>query len=305
MLNRLPHILNVAKLHLGYSEVSPPSERPDVTWPQGTVLLSTCEALADCMKFERIAHPWDELTTWRSAGGALESTVDDALAWSERDTGMITVLKLACEQNQNTTNEVHEIFPYCRYGIQQTVLLNQVRVWESGLAAHIDGSVGETSISFFDTDFVCNRDWYQRDLKCEFILTGIAYSASLAESHSFEIPRTEEWFESMQWLSGGNEYPEANSGVEHFSTEGMSVLLPAEDGDVDEYVFRGSVTETWGMSMLGQRAWRVRVTVIRNSDDFELDIVVTKRVWEGDEPPQVGQEIEGRMWLQGRLWSAD
>lgn len=61
--------------------------------------------------------------------------------------------------------------------------------------------------------------------------------------------------------------------------------------------------------MLGQHAWRVRVTVLRLSDrepeDVNLDIVITERAWKGDALPRVGQEIEGHLWLQGRLWSGE
>lgn len=33
-----------------------------------------------------------------------------------------------------------------------------------------------------------------------------------------------------------------------------------------------------------------------------LDILITRRAWTGEAPPQVGQDIEGRLWLQGYLW---
>ncbi len=48
------------------------------------------------------------------------------------------------------------------------------------------------------------------------------------------------------------------------------------------------------------------VTVLRGladgESDMDLTILVTRRVWRGDQPPVVGMEIEGSLWLQGRLW---
>jgi hypothetical protein len=38
-----------------------------------------------------------------------------------------------------------------------------------------------------------------------------------------------------------------------------------------------------------------------NAIDREYNIVITRRVWRGDQPPAVGQDIEGQLWLQGRL----
>jgi hypothetical protein len=56
---------------------------------------------------------------------------------------------------------------------------------------------------------------------------------------------------------------------------------------------------------LGQRGWTVRATVMRSiglsSDDADLTVVITQRAWQGDVPPQVGQDIEGRLWLQGYM----
>lgn len=54
-------------------------------------------------------------------------------------------------------------------------------------------------------------------------------------------------------------------------------------------------------SALIQDAWLVRATVMHLDEDFSLDILVTHKAWQGDQPPAAGQEIEGRLWLQGAL----
>lgn len=38
-----------------------------------------------------------------------------------------------------------------------------------------------------------------------------------------------------------------------------------------------------------------------SAEDFDLAIVVTARAKDGEAPPEVGQNIEGRLWLQGYL----
>jgi hypothetical protein len=82
---------------------------------------------------------------------------------------------------------------------------------------------------------------------------------------------------------------------------------PAEKGDRDKYSFRGPVKRVEPIEeFLGQSGWLLRVAVMRNEDDsdheIDLEIVVTKRIWQADTPPAAGQDIEGSLWLQGYLF---
>lgn len=105
-----------------------------------------------------------------------------------------------------------------------------------------------------------------------------------------------------QHLQAG-ELRHAVDGVMHFN--GAAIFLPIESWDIDDHEFRApvkSVTPFEGW--LGQDGWQLRATVMRVGDDdrdLDLDILVTRRAWSGDAPPQVGQDIRGRLWLQGSL----
>ena len=82
------------------------------------------------------------------------------------------------------------------------------------------------------------------------------------------------------------------------------MFLPIGEWDVDDYSFHAPVKSVEEFKdWLGQNGWRVRATVMRfGNEDADLDIVITRRAWSGEAPPQVGQDIEGRLWLQGYLW---
>ena len=41
-----------------------------------------------------------------------------------------------------------------------------------------------------------------------------------------------------------------------------------------------------------------------HGENAELDVFVTGRAWSGPEPPKAGEDIEGSLWMQGRLWWA-
>jgi len=85
---------------------------------------------------------------------------------------------------------------------------------------------------------------------------------------------------------------------------GMAVLLPIEEWDQDDYFFRGPLKAIKEVEIFGQKAWLLTTTVMRRIDgnaDVDLDVLVTRRAWQGESPPQIGADIEGRLWLQGHL----
>ena len=76
------------------------------------------------------------------------------------------------------------------------------------------------------------------------------------------------------------------------------------DGKGDALLRMDGAVRSIGV-VLGQDAWLVRATVMRLSDylseDVDLDILITPKAWRGSEPPRIGEDIQGRLWLQGRL----
>ena len=91
-----------------------------------------------------------------------------------------------------------------------------------------------------------------------------------------------------------------------FHTKGMAAFL-AHETERCQYAFRGTVKALNPLpDLFGQPPWLAIVTV--GSDiqhpgggavDFDLDIVVTRRVWGHGPPPLVGDDMEGNVWLQG------
>lgn len=221
------------------------------------------------------------------------------LAWPSPQRGIAVGLKLTPE-----ANVVAGMYPFITEGSQHLLRLRRVNVWEDGIMAQIAATCGEADLSFFDTDFVANRGWYESGSVQDFILAGIAYGAK--PSDVFELPFTPnpeqiEW-ERVLAERRGEEPPDV---PENFNLCGMAMLLPMHDGDIDEYSFRGPVKQVSSFDdFLGQSGWRMRVTVLRLAEgDFDLDIYVTRRAWRGQEPPQEGGDVEGTLWLQGRLWN--
>lgn len=219
------------------------------------------------------------------------------LIWPLRTQGLAMILRVEQEANMMVS-----LFPFFASGSQQTLTLREVVVWEGGLEAQITAGWGDAGVTFFDSQYVVNRAWYEAGKDYEFILAGLAYSAQPAEKREWTINRHPDEVAWMnQNLKEGEEPHEATYTVR---MDGASIFLPVEDWDVDDYSFHAPVKSVEAFKdWLGQDGWRVRATVMSFGDqDADLDILITRRAWSGEGPPQVGQDIEGRLWLQGYLW---
>lgn len=219
------------------------------------------------------------------------------LVWPLREKGVALVLKPEAQANM-----VVSIFPFCTLGRQLTLTLQEVRVWSGGLEAQITASWGDAEVTFFDTQYPINRAWYQVGQRYDFILSGVAYSVGPAQPRDFPVQYHPDQVAWMNQQRQPGEEPVKTSTTMHL--QGAAMFLPVPDWDVDDYSFHApvkSVTEF--TDWLGQDGWRVCATVMRFGDtDADLDILITRRAWTGDAPPRPGQDIEGRLWLQGYLW---
>lgn len=222
------------------------------------------------------------------------------LAWPTATRDVLFVIRV-----REQSNEIVSIYPRWSLGCEHTMTLSKVFVWESACEAQIEATLGNAEIVFFDTHFGLHRGWYRKGDKYQFLLTGIAYHAQPAEIQEFTIRRSPEEQAAMRWLMG-DKGPDENDLEDRYCTRGMAALMPITEWDKDDYSFRGPIRSVKEVNMLGNRAWLVRATVLRpggyKTEDVDLDIVVTERIWKGDSAPEVGQDIEGTLWLQGRLW---
>lgn len=219
------------------------------------------------------------------------------LVWPLRVQGLALTLHIKEEANM-----IVSLFPFFATGSQHTLTLREVIVWDGGLEAQITAGWGEGEVTFFDTQYLINRAWYEAGKKYDFIFSGMAYNAGPAKKHEWTIDRHPDEVAWMnQRLKEGEELQETTYTL---SLEGGAIFLPVNEWDADDYSFHAPVKSVQEFTdWLGQDGWRVRATVMRFDDeDGDLDILITRRTWSGDAPPQVGQDIEGRLWLQGYLW---
>jgi len=224
------------------------------------------------------------------------------LVWPQTDRGVIITIAVDDVAKQN---RLCTVYPFWADGQRHRLVINEVAVWEAGVEAQITATIGEAEITLYDAHYLLNRSWYECGREYDFILSGIAYGARPAEE--IELPYTpnpdQVAWEAILAQQRGEEPPERSGTIR---LGGSAFFLPISEWDVDDYSFRGPIKAvTLFKDYLGQDGWLVKATVMRLSDlepeDFDLDIVITARAWDGETPPEVGQDIEGRIWLQGYL----
>lgn len=192
-------------------------------------------------------------------------------------------LAFVIEESEKT---LETMFPFFATGTGCTLVLRSVTAWANGLEAQIHASWGPADVTFYDTEYVLNRSLYEAGKRYDFMLTGIAYSARPASDDEI----------------GPKDDASNPDSLSKARLEGATVLLPG-GGESADYLFRATLKSVTPFSdWLGQDGWRVCATAVRFDDAAaDLEIAITKRAWKGSSPPQVGQDINGRLWLQGYL----
>ena len=223
-------------------------------------------------------------------------TMGGHLCWPNANRGLVATLRVTEDDT-----ELANISPFAGAGIQVGIEITKLHVWTSGAEAQIEGVWDEAPISFFDLTFLSNRAWYEAGKRLDFVLAGIAYEAGPPNVEKLTLAPDSQLAIWQRTHAGLAEEQDACIGL-----EGSSIFLPVVDWDRDDYQFRGPVRSVADFDgWLGQSGWKVSVCVMQFQDESaDLNVFVTERAWSGSEPPRVGQDIEGSLWLQGRLWSA-
>ncbi len=257
----------------------------------------------------------DSATIYEFSGDVLPESVSSAtgIEWPQQvfyfeSSALSPTVRMVTSVRDGDT-QIETIFPLVTgHGKQYTITMNKVIVWPRGFEAQIEASIGAVPITFFDCEYGQHRNLYQEGREYDFLLAAIAYDCRpMLEDESIDIKFPPDLWESM--TESDNKSHDAPTKV---LLKGMAMLIPIDEWDNDDYDFRGTVKSVTEWEVSDGKVWVVTVSVLRefdyvpgkdkDIDVFNLPIVVTKKVWENNAPPEVGQDIAGSLWLQGRLW---
>jgi hypothetical protein len=172
-------------------------------------------------------------------------------------------------------------------------------LWSNRIEAQLEADFGPSSIAFFDHRFLANADAYREGLQAEFHLCVFAYLLEPADTTPIVL--TDPQWPAREYLAPDD--PDDPDSPVTIRTEGMAAFFQHGDDDRDDCEFRGPVKAVRELEqpVFGNRTWILSVTVLREDEDIDLDVLLTEQVL-GDRPlPKVGDDVQGSGWVQGWL----
>lgn len=197
---------------------------------------------------------------------------------------------------EEDANRFASMFPYKWAGKTFDATIDQVYVWDNGVEGQVEIDTHGFLLTFFDTHFISDKEFFVSAGKYGFSLLGIGYDIGYPEKNELTVKMKKEVLQVM-----GEEVEADTDKV--FSLQGMKTFMNIGQDERDEYSFRGSILSVKNETMMGLSIYLITIDALRNIDDetFELPVIVSHKAWKESEVPKVGDEIEGILWLQGRM----
>jgi len=204
-----------------------------------------------------------------------------------------------------SAEELISAYPVARDGTPHPLTLHRARVWEGGCEAIVVASTGfGAAIAYFDTSFLHPWNEWGPDEEVAVRLAAFAYSLGPAADQIIQITKAE----TVRTIRASQQHlpPEAVTDLTPIEvhTLGMSCFFPLPDGNPDEFEFQGPVTGVDVLQAWERTFYRLDVTIMRDTSGPEdAPISIPVYVAEDHLPagyrPRAGDNVKGRLWLQG------
>jgi hypothetical protein len=154
--------------------------------------------------------------------------------------------------------------------------------YEGQLEAYINGF----TLSFFDTMYFKNKNKYFAGKDVKILLSGVAYVLSKAKRHE-PVEKKKEQKSPKHKILG-----EAEFAVRY------------ENGDIDDYVFRGIVKSVKEFEVMGKKAKAIKTSLQMGAEGQHFDFYMVATENAIQEKIRPGDHISGIVWLQGFIVSS-
>lgn len=160
-------------------------------------------------------------------------------------------------------------------------------------------------LCFEDTRFAVMRGAYRAGRPITFVIGGVAVAASPADVTPIRIGPDAPSYAVHIDLG----VPTDENGFVVIQTRGMAALFNRSDIAPNAYEFRGTIVEKRPSlgTVLGCGAEIRKVVVTRFGDggeDLALTIAFPQALLRDATLPEVGEDVQGILYLQGEFWSA-
>jgi hypothetical protein len=200
---------------------------------------------------------------------------------------------------------LHTVYPAAASGCKHAVRVDSIQEASWGLEARVSGRLGEAAVTFFDPLYCLKRNSYRPGELHDVELAAIAYSIQIVPPGTTVQTRIGDVL--LDWAAvlvrAGDNTERLATGDEH--AFGVAYIEQAGGyWQPDDYEFYAPVKSVEEFDLDGIAVWKFRATVLRTPDgeiEFDVDIYATRQAVGERALPKVGDEIAGRLWLQGTL----
>ena len=169
------------------------------------------------------------------------------------------------------------------------ITISEIVPWANGIEGQISGDCHGAAISFFDTHFYSNQQKYKVGQTYHFNMSAFAYT--LSPSEDLEVGVDD--LGAKVSLRGAHAY-----------------MPPGADGgaDIDDYWFHSPLEGDISEAELCGRRLRIYPVTIALPEEFEMSVnlyAADHVLGPGMEGVKPEDDLEGYLWLQGRLVDED
>jgi hypothetical protein len=175
-------------------------------------------------------------------------------------------------------------YPVFNIGRPIPARITDVTECENGYEGQLEVYVNGAPVEIFDTMYFKNKNTYVPGKDVSVLISGIGYVLSRISQ-----PKPQD--------KKDKKIKDKKSPKAEFMGD-ADLAFRYENGDVDDYVYRGFVQEVREFEVMGKKAQVIRTT-LRISGDSAIDIYICATENAIKEKLQKGDHISGIVWLQG------
>jgi hypothetical protein len=213
---------------------------------------------------------------------------------------------LVVSDSQEDCRFMFSAYPVILEGMRYRVTLDHFEPWPHGIEAwaHVRVTEAQAPVCFFDTRYYAGSAVYQPGQVLDVSLAGLAYFLRPIQMRSFEIREGPLWeMDRQRRLEEGESEEEASRPVTIHMTGGSIFVQLGGKNARDDAQFQGVIEAIASFLHDGQTIYRLEMTVMRPDDQsFRLPVFISEYALDGY-VPQLGEDVEGLLWLQGRIHS--
>jgi len=175
-------------------------------------------------------------------------------------------------------------YPCLNTGYTKEVVLDEIHevgnIVEGLISCHLS-DYPDFSITYFDPMYFKNKEKYKVGMTCEVVFAGFAYKA---ESSTYDDTTID--------IGEGETAP----------IKGMSMFLPSESGQIDDYKIFSPVLDIEDFEAYGQKMKSIKIRVLNTIDNnFEFPIFISESNMRDGYVPEIGEDINTSVWITGML----